>query len=51
MEQTDTKSNQWFGATVTSAGINGPIVVSIWWKASCNESLGYSIYAYLYVGI
>lgn len=26
--QLDTKSNQWFGATVASAGIDGPIVVS-----------------------
>ncbi|KAG5683654.1 hypothetical protein PVAND_012923 [Polypedilum vanderplanki] len=25
-EQIDTKSNQWFGATVTSAGIDGPLV-------------------------
>jgi hypothetical protein len=28
-EQIDTKSNQWFGATVTSAGVDGPLVVSI----------------------
>lgn len=27
-EQIDTKSDQWFGATVTSAGIDGPLVVS-----------------------
>lgn len=27
-EQIDTKSNQWFGATVSSAGIDGPLVVS-----------------------
>lgn len=27
-EQVDTKSNQWFGAHVSSAGINGPLVVS-----------------------
>lgn len=26
--QLDTKSNQWFGATVASAGIDGPVVVS-----------------------
>lgn len=28
-EQIDTKSDQWFGATVSSAGIDGPVVVSI----------------------
>lgn len=28
-EQIDTKSNQWFGATVSSAGIDGPLVVSL----------------------
>lgn len=28
-EKIDTKSNQWFGATVASAGVNGPLVVSI----------------------
>lgn len=27
-EQIDTKSGQWFGATVSSAGIDGPLVVS-----------------------
>lgn len=27
-EQVDTKSNQWFGATVASAGVDGPLVVS-----------------------
>lgn len=27
-EQIDTKSGQWFGATVASAGIDGPLVVS-----------------------
>lgn len=27
-EQIDTKSNQWFGATVASGGIDGPVVVS-----------------------
>lgn len=27
-EQVDTKSGQWFGATVSSAGIDGPLVVS-----------------------
>lgn len=27
-EQIDTKSDQWFGATVSSAGIDGPVVVS-----------------------
>jgi hypothetical protein len=27
-EQIDTKSDQWFGATVSSAGIDGPLVVS-----------------------
>lgn len=27
-EQIDTKSEQWFGATVASAGIDGPLVVS-----------------------
>lgn len=27
-EQIDTKSDQWFGATVTSAGVDGPVVVS-----------------------
>jgi hypothetical protein len=27
LEQTDEKSNQWFGATVHSAGENGMIVV------------------------
>jgi hypothetical protein len=27
-EQVDTKSYQWFGATVASAGIDGPLVVS-----------------------
>lgn len=25
----DQKSNQWFGATVSSSGINGPLVVCI----------------------
>lgn len=29
-EQVDTKSNQWFGATVASAGIDGPLVVSLY---------------------
>lgn len=28
-EQIDTKSDQWFGATVTSAGVDGPLVVSL----------------------
>lgn len=28
-EQIDNKTNQWFGATVQSAGINGTLVVSI----------------------
>jgi hypothetical protein len=28
-EQIDTKSNQWFGATVSSAGVDGPLVVSV----------------------
>lgn len=27
-EQIDTKSHQWFGMTVSSAGIDGPLVVS-----------------------
>lgn len=29
-EQIDTKSGQWFGATVASAGIDGPLVVSFY---------------------
>ncbi|CRL01772.1 CLUMA_CG014988, isoform A [Clunio marinus] len=29
-EQIDTKSNQWFGMTVTSAGIDGPLVLKVW---------------------
>lgn len=30
-EQIDTKSGQWFGATVASAGIDGPLVVSFYY--------------------
>lgn len=48
-EQIDTKSDQWFGATVTSAGIDGPVVVSSFLVFLCSFSpLFWTLNTFLY---